>query len=77
MSHMDNFYFQQECLSFYSRCFCLGQHFPDPVKNLERWLDSEVPVLARREVDGYYYPGKIIKEIQASCYILKCVGGCY
>lgn len=55
---------------FIQRCLCLGHgpYFPDPVKNLEGLLDTAgVPVLARREEDGYYYLGTVIKQIEASC----------
>ncbi|XP_033025308.1 uncharacterized protein C11orf16 homolog [Lacerta agilis] len=53
------------------RCLHFGHclHFPplracEAVKNLERSLDTVgIPVLARRETDGYYYPGTIIKAI--------------
>lgn len=50
-----------------TRCLCLGHgpYFPDPVKNLEGLLDTAgVPVLARREEDGYYYLGTVIKQIE-------------
>ncbi|XP_053140432.1 uncharacterized protein C11orf16 homolog [Hemicordylus capensis] len=54
-----------------TRCLYLGHcpHFPvstwKAAKNLEGSLDiAGVPVLARRETDGYYYLGTVIKEIQ-------------
>nr|XP_008105314.1 PREDICTED: uncharacterized protein C11orf16 homolog [Anolis carolinensis] len=54
-----------------TRCSCLSScsHFhettSEALKNLKELLDTtDVPVLARRETDGYYYQGKIIKGIE-------------
>ncbi|XP_062974487.1 uncharacterized protein C11orf16 homolog [Elgaria multicarinata webbii] len=55
-----------------TRCSCLGYcpHFltttHEAAKTLEGSLDTAgVPVLARRETDGYYYRGTIVKGIEA------------
>ncbi|XP_042295846.1 uncharacterized protein C11orf16 homolog [Sceloporus undulatus] len=54
-----------------TRCLCLScrPHFPETtcetMKNLKASLDTtDIPVLARRESDGYYYQGTIIKGIE-------------
>ncbi|XP_048341035.1 uncharacterized protein C11orf16 homolog isoform X2 [Sphaerodactylus townsendi] len=56
---------------FPPRCLCLDRYpcFADTtckaVKNLEESLYTDgTPVLARRDTDGYYYPGIIIKKVE-------------
>ncbi|XP_015270087.1 PREDICTED: uncharacterized protein C11orf16 homolog [Gekko japonicus] len=56
---------------FPTRCLCLDRCscFPDTtckaIKNLEESLDMVGnPVLARRDADGYYYLGTIIKKVE-------------